>query len=205
MASRRTVASLTACLLLLASTVRSDEPSPTAVIEQLHEALIGVMKEAQQLDYQSRFGRLAPPITSAYDLDFMASKAAGSHWSGLGPEGQQRWLEAFRRFTVANYAGRFDGFSGQRFETLGEEPGANETVVVRTVLRSPSNEDVQLNYRMRRTETAWRVIDVYLNGSVSELALRRAEYSAAFDRSGLDEVIANLESKIDDLSADAGN
>jgi phospholipid transport system substrate-binding protein len=183
----------------------ASEDPPSTVIGHFHEALIGVMKESQQLSYQQRFDRLAPAVTSTYDLEFMASKAVGSHWGQLGTEGQQRWLGAFQRFTIANYAGRFDGFSGQSFETLGEEPGANETSVVRTVLHNPSSTDVQLNYRMRRTPAGWRVIDVYLNGSVSELALRRAEYTAAFDRNGLDEVLATLESKIDDLSADAGN
>jgi phospholipid transport system substrate-binding protein len=202
---RRVAVSAFASVVLLMGTAGASEDPPSTVIGRFHETLIGVMKESQQLAYQQRFDRLAPAVTSTYDLDFMASKAVGSHWSQLGTDGQQRWLQAFRRFTIANYAGRFDGYSGQSFETLGEEPGANETAVVRTVLRNPSSTDVQLNYRMRRTPAGWRVIDVYLNGSVSELALRRAEYTAAFDRNGLDEVLATLENKIDDLSADAGN
>ena len=35
---------------------------------------------------------------------------------------QRRFVETFQRFMVANYAGQFDGFSGQSFVTRGEEP-----------------------------------------------------------------------------------
>ena len=54
---------------------------------------------------------------------------------------------------------------------------------------------------MLERDGAWRVIDVYLNGTVSELALRRSEYSSALKRESLDWLIASIEDKIADLKA----
>jgi phospholipid transport system substrate-binding protein len=189
----------------LASTAYTAEASPEKTIETLHETLLVVMKEAETLGYEGRYDRLAPAISAAFDLDFMGSKAVGRHWRELDEDGQKRWLTAFQRFTIANYAGRFDGYSGQSFEILGDEPASHETILVRAKVVNPDDEDVQLNYRLRQTDDGWRVIDVYLNGSVSELALRRAEYSSAFDRNGLDEVLSSIESRIAGLAASAGN
>ena len=88
--------------------------------------------------------------------------------------------------TVSNYAGRFVGEPGPSFETLGEEEGARGTRMVRTKLVQPSDEDVELNYRLRETDEGWRVIDCYMNGTVSEVALRRSEYGSVLRRDGFD-------------------
>jgi phospholipid transport system substrate-binding protein len=55
---------------------------------------------------------------------------------------------------------------------------------------------VQLDYRLRSGPDGWRIIDVFMNGTVSELALRRSEYSAVLDRDGFDGLIAALDGKI---------
>ncbi len=173
-------------------------PEPVQVVDDLHAALLTVMRHADELGYRGRYEKLEPVLRRTLDLDFMGSKAAGRHWKSFTPEQQHRWLDAFSRLTLANYAGRFNGYSGQRFETLGSEPAPHDTVLVRTRLLG-GEEDVQLNYRLRETDVGWRVIDIYMHGTVSELALRRAEYSTAIERKGLDKVVAEVEAKIHDL------
>ena len=71
-------------------------------------------------------------------------------------------------------------------------------------LRDPGGEDVQLNYRLRETPYGLRVVDIYMHGTVSELALRRAEYSSALDREGVDATIAKLEQQTTDLATKNG-
>lgn len=175
--------------------------SPTAVVESLHAALLDAMQHAAELGYEGRFERLKPVISVSLDLDFMAEKSASSHWRKFSSDDKARWVSAFSAHTIANYAGRFNGYSGQRFETHGEEPANHDTVLVRTTLRNPDEEDVQLNYRLRRVDDRWRIIDVYTYGTVSELALRRAEYSSAIAREGIDSVIEKLNRQVADFSA----
>jgi phospholipid transport system substrate-binding protein len=45
----------------------------------------------------------------------------------------------------------------------------------------------------------WRIVDIYLNGTVSELALRRSEYSALIQREGFKALLAKLDERINDL------
>jgi phospholipid transport system substrate-binding protein len=177
------------------------EASPVGTVHELHTTLLDCMKNAESLGYQGRFERLLPVVHDVYDMQFMASKAAGRHWRDFTPEQQATWVELFRRYTVANYAGRFVGYNGQRFDDKGTEPSTHDTVIVRTMLVNPTDEDVQLDYRLIRNDGTWRIIDVYMQGTVSELALRRAEYGAALERDGFDSVRDSLESKIADLAA----
>ena len=182
-----------------ALTVAGDE-KPSAVVGQLHEVLLQVLKQADELGYQGRFDRLDPVVDETFDLNFMAAKAVGRHWKTLTAEEQEQWVGLFGDLTKANYARRFTGFSGQTFELLGQEPASNETIVVSTVLHNPSGDDVELLYRLRETGSGWRIIDIYLDGTVSELALRRSEYSSILKRNGFDALVTGVNQKIGDLA-----
>jgi phospholipid transport system substrate-binding protein len=183
------------------SRAEGDAALPVPAIERFHGALLTAMKDAEKLGYDGRRQLLEPVIDETMDLPFMAEKAAGRFWKDFAEADRARWVAAFRGNTVANYAGRFNRFSGQSFMMHGEEPAPFETVLVKTTLKDPDGEDVQLNYRMKKESSGWRVIDIYMHGTVSELALRRAEYSSALERDGLDKVVQSLEDQAAKLSA----
>ncbi|HZR83851.1 MAG TPA: ABC transporter substrate-binding protein [Candidatus Binatia bacterium] len=198
------LAAIAACAIALAAPSGADQTAvsgPVRVVDRLHEAMLGVMRRSADLTYHERFELLAPAIDAAYDLDFMARKSLGRAFEGLDEPSRQRWLALFREYMVANYAGRFHGYAGQTFETLGEESAAQGTVQVSTKLREPGAAATVLNYRLRERDGAWRIVDVYLKGTVSELALRRADFAATIEREGFAALVASLEGKIGDLAA----
>jgi phospholipid transport system substrate-binding protein len=214
---RRALCALFAALWLAPAVFAEPEAAPAAAptaaaavaksgdasrsIDQLHAALLDVMKNAQTLGYDGRAAKLTPVIPHHFDVAFMAEKAVGAYWKSATETERKRYLEAFLRFMVANYAGQFDGWSGQSFETLGEEPARMETRIVRSRLLDPKDENVELNYRMHQTPEGWKIIDVYLDGTVSELALRRSEFSGIVKRENFDALIAALDAKIAKLAA----
>lgn len=181
------------------ATATADSPIPT--IEAFHAGLLEIMKEAKTIGFQGRVEKLEPLMGRTFDLDFMASKTVGRHWATLSDADKKRWAETFTRFTTANYAGRFTGFTGEQFITLGMEDAAHDTRLVRTKIVVPNEEDVELNYRVIQRGGTWKVIDVFLNGKVSELALRRSEYASALKRDGFEQLVASVETKIADLKS----
>lgn len=204
------IVALFACLCMAGgiASARAVEPemepatgsSPIPCVERLHASLLEAMKRADELGYQGRFELLTPALRETFDLRFMASKSIGRRWKALSEEDQGRWHQAFGRLITANYAGRFEGYSGQEFETLGQESAAHDTMMVLTKITDPEDEDIHLNYRMRETDQRWRIVDVYFNGTVSELAMRRSEYSSMLKREGFEELLAAVDRTITDLS-----
>lgn len=187
-----------------AADAAGERGTPTATVETLQTALLGLMKDAERLGYRGRFDRIAPVIDRTFDVPLMAEKVVGRHWRSLSEADRARWRSVFREFTAANYAGNFDRFSGQHFEVTGEEPGANETQLVRTMLHDPGGENVELIYRLHHATDGWRIVDILLKGTVSELALRRSDYTSVLERDGLDGLVATLRARIDDLAAGRG-
>jgi phospholipid transport system substrate-binding protein len=188
-------------LLAVTSVGQAADTAPTAVVRQFNDALLSVLKDGEKLGYPGRYQRLQAVMQDTFDLDFMAEKVLGKSWSGLNDADRDRWRQVFSEFTVANYAANFDKFTGQQFEIRGEEPSANETVLVKTLVKSPGHEDVELTYRLHQAGGRWRIMDVFLKGTVSELALRRSDYSSVLERDGFAGLVDVLRSRIADLAA----
>jgi len=182
----------------------SPAAAPSAVVERLHAGLIQSMKEADEMGFQGRFDYLRPVVEENFDLVFMGSKSVGRHWKKLSPEEQQLWLDKFTGFLAANYAGNFNAYEGESFHTLGEQPAKRETRVVLTELRVPGKDNVILNYRLRQTSKGWKIIDIYLKGTVSELALRRSDFSSTLKEKGFPDLATAVDQKILELRNKAG-
>ncbi len=166
-----------------------------ATVERLYAALLEVMQRGDRLAYQERYAQLDPVIQQAYDLPFMSAKTLGRYWKKLSDQERERWVSTFTRLIVSTYTDRFDEYSGQQFEVMGVEPSTHETLMVRSRIIPADEEPVELDYRLRNVEGSWRIIDVFMNGTVSELALRRSEYSSVFKRDGFEPLLSSLEEK----------
>ena len=154
------------------------------------------MRAGRQLSFAQRYERLAPAVNAAFDLGLMCRIAVGPDWAKLAPDQQHRIRDAFARYTIATYANRFDDYGGEAFE-VDPTPVANPNgSVVQSRIVKSNGEKVSLNYLMRRgADGSWKVIDVYLSGTISELASRRSEFAAVLQRDGADGLVRLLEQR----------
>jgi phospholipid transport system substrate-binding protein len=180
-------------------------PTPAAAdspaarrIEAYYQQLMPTLRQAGQLSVRERDRRFTPAITSAFDIGTMARLATGPAWSGFSGAQQAAVREAFARFLVADYASEVTDYSGQSFvvdpQTSPESRGGGE--IVRTKLLQPGGRTVQINYLVR----GGRVIDVYLNGTVSDLATRRDEFASILaGGGGADALVKTLRERTETL------
>ncbi len=189
--------------LMTIAPAQGAEAPASGLIERFHETLIGVMKKAETLGFEGRYQELAPAVKETFNLAFMAEFAAGSHWKKLDADQRGKLIEAFSSLTIATYAERFDGYSGERFDILNEKQFRRSTRLVKTVLVKSDGETIILNYLFGQRGGNWRVIDVHFKG-VSELAVRRSEYTSVLKRKGFGTLIAEIEKKIDNLRKKPG-
>lgn len=175
----------------------ADLSAARAPVVAFYLELTDTMKNAESLGLEGRRKKLAPAIEQAYDIPLMAAKVLGRHWRDLSDEDKGRWVETFRQITVSTYAERFDGWSGEELLVIDATVGARDTRIVHTKIGQPNADAVDIHYRMKERQGRWRIIDVYLNGTISELALRRSEYGSVIKADGLAVLIERLESKIE--------
>lgn len=183
MPSRRTLLAALAALSL-APAARAQ----AAPIERLNAALLDVMKNARSLGARGREQRLRPVMEQVFNLPAMARIAVGPPWTSFSPADQQALVAAFSDWSIATYASRFDGYGGERFEIEGSTPRPNGDALVDTRIVRPNDAPVQINYLLR----GGRIVDVYLTGTISELASRRSEFAGILRDGGPQRLVAEL-------------
>ncbi len=168
-----------------------------AQIDAFDAALLDVMKNAHQLGFSGRYKQLTPVVERTFDIPTMIRFAVGPGWSSATPAQQAALTGAFERLTIASYAHNFNGYSGERFTIDPNVVTRGPDKVVTTRLTTPGEAPNVIAYRMRASGGAWKIIDVFYNGSISQLTTRRSDFSAALAQGGAPALIAHLNALVD--------
>jgi phospholipid transport system substrate-binding protein len=197
------IASLCAALLLaigiLAESTAALAAGPQDSVRNFYATLLTTMKDGRTLGQSGRYARLAPVVDRVFDVPTMTRLAVGSSWATLPPAQQQRLTEAFRHYVAATYADRFDSYSGEQLQVTGEQP-YNADFIVQTKIVTSNGETTTLNYLTRQNQGIWQISDVYLDGTISQLAVQRSEFNSVLRREGVDGLVMALSRKVDLLS-----
>jgi phospholipid transport system substrate-binding protein len=98
--------------------------------------------------------------------------------------------DAFSKFLIADYASQLGDYTGQDYSVSPEVEMRSGDRIVKTKIGSTT-----INYLVRGS----RIVDIYANGTVSELATRRAEFSSILASSGPEALIQNLRQRTQQL------
>jgi phospholipid transport system substrate-binding protein len=177
---------------------------PTAVVERVNTTLLGVMREAEGLGFDGRYDRIEKVFGESFDFPFMARVAAGRYWQDMPAKEQERYVAAFEHMSIATYAARFDGYSGQDFQVGEAVDHPRGSVLVRNLLVRPRDEPVAIDYLLRDFDGDWRIVDIYLAGGISEIATKRSEYGSVLKRQGIEALLSSIEQKAAALATDEG-
>jgi phospholipid transport system substrate-binding protein len=171
-------------------------------VRNLYDTLLANMRSGPALGAHGRYIRIEPVVRRVFDMQSMTRLAVGPDWDRLNDNERRQVSDAFERYICAIYADRFDSYSGERLQVTGEQTDAIGTMVTTEIVNS-QGEPVHLNYLLRQNAGAWQIVDVYLNGTISELATRRSEFHSILRAQGIAGLIVMLNTKADLLIARA--
>ncbi|MCO6441430.1 MAG: ABC transporter substrate-binding protein [Nitrococcus mobilis] len=187
---------LGAVLSWLSLAVAAGQSPAAVVVTDLQQKLVAVWRS--NMNFEQRFEVLAPAIEASHDLASMARFALGSQWQGLNAVQREQFLATFRRLTIATYADRFDEYSGERFVQSGQRKLAQGKRLIQTKLLLSDGARIRLDYLLHLQDGQWRIVNILADG-VSELAIKRSEYTAFIRDHGLAALIEELQRKVSQL------
>lgn len=206
MPTRRATLSATgaAAVSAIARGARAERATrPEQPVSELYSALEAVMRAGRGAAFTERFNALAPVVERVFDLDTVLKVSVGVRWQSFDQPTQERLASAFRRFTIASYAANFDKYEGEKLEVLPDARVSGGDRVVRTRIAGEAVDAVRLDYVMRDFGSAWRVVDVLADGSISRVAVQRSDFRAILAGGGAEALIKSLHRKVSDLSGGA--
>jgi phospholipid transport system substrate-binding protein len=168
-------------------------------IQSFYNSLLDTMKRGPQLGMQGRYHALEPAVDATFDFPAMIQFIVGPGWSSMNDSDKSNLVAAFRRMTIASYAANFTSFDGEQFNVDPQVQQRGPDKLVQTTLVPRGQKPVPLVYRMREASGNWKIIDVFLNGYVSELAMRRSDFAATLTKGGAAALVAKMNQISDGL------
>lgn len=195
-----TISILIFCLTLFPFYGEAKKTSETvSVIKTFNDTLLSSMKQAEKIGFKGRYDLLEPVIKETFALYFMGRKSIGKYWKTLNKEQKSKFLDNYTKWTIANYAGSFDDYSGETFKIISEMPAVRGTVSVNSHLVKSTGEIVEFDYRLREFKGKWRIVDILMSG-VSQLAMTRSQFINLMKKEGIQGLNAMLIKKTEFFS-----
>ena len=186
---------LLALALPLTAARAADDPA-VATVQGFYDTLLDAMKGGKTLGAQGRYTKLKPAVEQAFELGTMIKYAVGPGWDTASPADQKALTDAFEHMTIAQYAGNFDSFSGEKFvvDPAVTVRGTDHYVSSKLVTK---DQTVVFIYRVRPFGGSWKIIDVLLEGSISQLSVYRSDYAATIKAGGAAALVKKIDSVAD--------
>lgn len=197
--NRRTLTGLLAAslgLMLALSTplARAADEAPDALIKRVSAEVLDSIKADQSLQ-AGEMNKVIALVDSRVmpNVNFvrMTAAAVGRNWRQATPEQKNQLQAEFKTLLIRTYSG---ALSQVRDQTLSVKPlrasASDNEVVVRTEVLG-RGEPVQLDYRMEKTPTGWKIYDLNVLG-VWLVETYRTQFAQEISAKGVDGLIASL-------------
>jgi phospholipid transport system substrate-binding protein len=187
-------ASLSVLMLLSVPAVRAAAEGPDDMIRRLSNDLLNNIKadkDVQRGDLSKVTAFVDSKVMPSVNFTRMTASAVGRHWRQATPEQQKRLQEEFKNMLVRTYAGALSQVKDQTVDVKPLRAAAGDTeVIVRTEVIG-RGDAVQLDYRMEKTPTGWKIYDLNVLG-IWMVETYRTQFAQEISARGIDGLIATL-------------
>lgn len=172
--------------------------APEETITLFTDAILEAMDGDNDYDVVERYEVMYEAINETFDLKVLARATINRvYWTTWSSEQQEAYIERLHRYQSAVLADRFNPGNEISFEIDRTVDAPRGTKIVETrIVRGGDEEDIGLDYRLVERSDRWRIVDLYLDSKISEVAMRRSEYSAVVRDQGYDALMEALEAQI---------
>lgn len=161
---------------------QASDPGASAFIQKLGTEAINSFANKGQPKPQA-LARFKDLLNAGFDVPYIGRWVLGRYWNQASPQQQQEYQQLFEQLIVKTYADRFVEYSGETFKITGSRPeGDTDTVVTTQVIR-PNGPPVAVDWRVRKRDASYKIIDVVVEG-VSMGVTQRQEFSSVIQSNG---------------------
>ena len=163
--------------------------TPTQTVLKLHGGLKKI--KGKNADSYSMTKKI---INDTFDTEKMLSMITGDVWKQNTDEEKKEVLRIFEEYVTKNYIKRFSKIKNPDFEILVEKK-IGAYVMVKTHLKIGEKEKVSINYLLSSQGSQWKIFDVLLAGSISEIATKKSEFKLFLENGNINPLIEALKKK----------
>jgi phospholipid transport system substrate-binding protein len=182
-------------LLAPGAQAQSTSTAPDQMVRELSTEVLNAIKSNQALksgdtaQVQKLVDEKILPYT---DFEKMTQLSVGPGWRNATPEQRAALTREFRTLLVRTYSGALAQVSDHKVEMRPFRSQPTDTdVIVRTQVVASRGDPIQLDYRMEKTGSGWKIYDINILG-VWLVENYKSQFSSQVNAGGIDSLIKVL-------------
>ena len=185
---------ITAAAVFASPLAMAEVEAPDALVKRISSDVLASVKAdpaIQKGDISRIVALVDAKIMPNVNFSRMTSMAVGRAWRQATPEQQKQLQDEFKTLLVRTYAGALGEVRDQTlsFKPMRSKPEDTE-VVVRSEVRG-KGEPIQLDYRLEKADSGWKIYDLNVLG-VWLVETYKSQFAQEINTKGIDGLIANL-------------
>ena len=169
----------------------SETKSESKVLESvnvLHKSLIKISNKTIK---SNNLALMDDVVKNSYNLEKMGKMIIGVNWKQLETKMQNEFINVFKRFISVNYLRRFNEINDLDFEHQSVRVIEDKFRLAGVILIA-DNERIKIDYLLGIRNDQWKIFDVLLDGSVSEIATKKSDFKKIINEEGVRGLVKNL-------------
>ena len=163
-----------------------DFEDPMMTVNFLHEGLKKISS-----NNNSDLKNVLKVINRTYDAEKMLKMIIGAGWKKQENEKKKELIMVFKKYISKNYLKIFSKINDVSFSNEKKEKISSDFFLVRSNLII-KQEKISIDYLLHLKDNTWKIFDVLLDGSVSEVATKKSEFRIYIKENKIDELIEAL-------------
>ena len=175
-------------IFILFHSETKSESKVLAGVNELHESLIKISNKTINSD---NLAMIDDVVKNSYDLEKMGKIIIGVDWKQMDTKTQKEFINVFKRFISVNYFRRFNKINELDFEHQTVTVIGDKFKLARVILTA-DNEKFKIDYLLGFKNEKWKIFDVLLDGSISEVATKKSDFKKIIKEEGVNGLVKNL-------------
>jgi phospholipid transport system substrate-binding protein len=170
---------------------------PTDQIRDTTDKIIAIVSDPELKGVEKvseRNRRIRQAVDERFDWEGISRRALARHWRKRTAEEKREFIGLFGRLLERTYRNKVSDYSGEKVIYVGERVDGKYAVVSVKILTA-KNEEISVDYRVRRRGQAWYVYDISIEG-VSLVNNYRVQFNNIIRKSSYEALVERLEAKI---------
>ena len=179
------------CFLIIILVFYSETKSESKVlagVNELHESLIKISNKTINSD---NLELIDDVVKNSYDLEKMGKIIIGVDWKQMDTKSKKEFINVFKRFISVNYFRRFNKINELNFEHQTVKVIGDKFKLAGVILTA-DNEKLKIDYLLGFKNEKWKIFDVLLDGSISEVATKKSDFKKIIKEEGVKGLVKNL-------------
>jgi phospholipid transport system substrate-binding protein len=172
--------------------------SPDTLIKMVTQEILDTIRNDRSLQSGdlTRLNALVDQrVMPVVNFSRMTALTVGIHWRRATPEQQDKLMSAFRELLLLTYADALKQVQDTTVQVRPARYAPDDTdVIVRTFVVRTGKEPIQLDYRLEKSPTGWKIYDFNVLG-LWLVDHYRSQFGQLASARGIDGLIAALNSK----------